>query len=171
MDGLGENGGLGTRVMKQCGAIMNGQWDGCWVLVVQEDTVLADALREELEKLDCVVECVSTAHEAEQLLLGALPERRCQLVIANVTLPDRMGHELMAQLEQTMPTGRPPFVLTMSFGWDPQCVRRPWCQSLRARDSLLYVPFRRDQLRQAVNRALGGLSGEKYGWDEEEEGM
>lgn len=141
--------------MEQCGAIMNGKWDGRWVLVVQEDTVLADALREELEKLDCVVECVTTAREAEQLLLEALPERRYQLVIAGVTLSDGKAHELMARLEQSLPTGRPPFVLTTTFGWDPEYVQRPWRQSLGVRDALLYVPFRRDHLQQALSRAWG----------------
>ncbi len=101
---------------------------------------------------------VATVREAEQLLLHDAAEQPYQLVITAVCFPDGMGHEWMTHLAQVMPTGRPLFVLTMGFGYAPSCVRRPSPDALGPRDSLLYVPFRRNDLRKAVNRALGKLS-------------
>ncbi len=136
---------------------MNGSSDRLRVLVVQEDLVLARALKDELEKENCVVRHVATASEAEQLLLDVAAEQPYQLVITAVRLRESMGHDWMAHLAQVMPNGRPPFVLTKGFGYDPDSVQRPWRHALGPRDSLLYVPFRLDDLRQAVNRALGSL--------------
>lgn len=125
------------------------------MLVVQEDLVLARELQAELEKQCCAVRHVATVREAEQLMLHDAAEQPYQLVITSVCSPDGMAHEWMAHLAQVMPTGRPPFILTMGFGYDPSYVRRPSPDALGPRDSLLYVPFRRNDLRQAVNRALG----------------
>lgn len=125
------------------------------VLLALEDGVSAKALQEELEKRDCCVQRVGTAREAEQLLMAGLSEQPWQLIIMDARLPDRAAHEFLAQLHQAMAADRPPVVLTMGFGYDPQCRVVNYRELLGPRDSILYVPFRRDQLEQVVHRAFG----------------
>ncbi|MFQ5734784.1 MAG: response regulator [Planctomycetaceae bacterium] len=116
------------------------------VLVVDADDSVRQAAHEFLERVGCDVE---TAHNGEEAFLMA---RRFpyDAVIADIRLPDMTGFECFHHLQEI--NGALPVILTTAFGYDPSH------SIVKARQaglkSVLYKPFRRDQLLAEVEKAV-----------------
>jgi len=116
------------------------------VLVADDDETVRLAAHELLGKHGCDVE---TAHNGEEALLMT---RRFpyDAVLADIRLPDMTGYDCFRQLKETQKDL--PVILMTGFGYDPgHSIVKARQQGLK---SVLYKPFRVDQLLDEVERAV-----------------
>jgi CheY-like chemotaxis protein len=117
------------------------------VLVVDNDESVRIAAHELLGRFGCDVE---TAHHGEEALLMARTFQY-DAVIADIRLPDMTGYDCFVRLREIHPDL--PVILMTGFGYDPHH------SIVKARQlglkSVLYKPFRLDQLLQHVEAAVG----------------
>jgi len=119
------------------------------VLVVDADENVRGAAHAQLERFGCVVE---TAHNGDEALcmIRAATDAGYDAVIADIRLPDMTGYELMVKLQRIMDPL--PLILMTGFGYDPSH------SIVKARQaglqSVLYKPFRLDQLLGSVEQAI-----------------
>lgn len=120
------------------------------VLVADDASDVQVSLRNWLEELGHEVTCVSSGNRAIQLLR----QRRVDLVITEVILPDGDGVELIAALRKLQPAAR---VIAFSGGGrylsGADCLRV--AKGLGANEVLL-KPASRDEMLAAVARAMSG---------------
>jgi two-component system, sensor histidine kinase SagS len=120
------------------------------ILVVDSDESVRRAAHELLERVGCDVE---TAHNGEEafLMVRRFPY---DAVIADIRLPDMTGFDCVKHLRE-MKT-KLPLILMTGFGYDPSH------SIVKARQmglqSVLYKPFRRDQLMTEVEKAVSDSS-------------
>jgi CheY-like chemotaxis protein len=126
---------------------------GANVLVVDADEEVRGAAHDLLERYGCSVETAHDGHEALSMVRNVSltsPDYNC--VIADIRLPDMNGYEFMQKLQEIHP--RPPLALMTGFGYDPGH------SLVKARQaglkSVLYKPFRLDQLLDTVEQVLKG---------------
>ncbi len=116
------------------------------ILVVDSDDSVRLAAHELLERVGCVVE---TAHNGDEafLMVRRFPY---DAVIADIRLPDMTGYDCFHHLREINETL--PVILMAGFGYDPSH------SIVKARqlglNSVLYKPFRRDQLLTEVEKAV-----------------
>ena len=116
------------------------------ILVVDSDESVRGAAHELLGRFGCDVE---TAHNGEESLLMV---RRFpyDVVIADIRLTDMTGFECFRQLRAI--TEQLPVILMTAFGYDPaHSLVKARQQGLK---SVLYKPFRLDQLLEEVEKAV-----------------
>jgi two-component system, sensor histidine kinase SagS len=116
------------------------------VLVADNDEVVRRAAHELLGRYGCEVE---TAHDGDEALLMT---RRFQydLVLADIRLPDMTGYDCFRQLRESQ--ANLPVILMTGFGYDPShSIVKARQQGLK---SVLYKPFRVDQLLDEVEKAV-----------------
>jgi CheY-like chemotaxis protein/GAF domain-containing protein len=116
------------------------------ILVVDSDESVRGAAHELLGRFGCDVE---TAHNGEESLLMV---RRFpyDVVIADIRLTDMTGFECFRQLRAI--SEQLPVILMTAFGYDPaHSLVRARQQGLK---SVLYKPFRLDQLLEEVEKAV-----------------
>lgn len=118
------------------------------ILVVDEDDTVRQAAHELLEKVGCVVE---TAHNGDEACL-MIRRFDYNAVIADIRLPDMSGFDCFQKIKELKSTL--PVILMTGFGYDPKH------SIVKAREaglqSVLYKPFRRDQLLTEVEKAVEG---------------
>ncbi len=112
------------------------------ILVADADRDVRHAAHELLARYGCIVE---TAHDgAEALLMGRT--FRYDVVISDINLPDMNGAEVFSQFRKIDPDL--PVILMTGFGYDANhSLVKARQQGMR---TVLYKPFRRDQLITAV---------------------
>ena len=121
------------------------------ILVVDADESVRQAAHELLERVGCDVE---TAHNGEEafLMVRRFPY---DAVIADIRLPDMTGFDCfhhMREINEDLPV-----ILMTGFGYDPShSVVKARQAGLR---SVLYKPFRRDQLLTEVEKAVNPANG------------
>jgi CheY-like chemotaxis protein len=120
------------------------------ILVADSDGTVRRAAHELLGRYGCAVE---TAHNGEEALLMARTFHY-DAVIADIRLPDMNGADCFRRIRETHE--HLPVILMTGFGYDPTH------SIVKARqmglESVLYKPFRLDQLLTAVEKAVGGVA-------------
>jgi PAS domain S-box-containing protein len=117
------------------------------ILVCEDQPDIAEVLRRTLEAEGCVVDCVSTAHEAEQ----AARSGRYDGIVLDLVLPDASGLEAVRRLRNRIETRSIPVIVVSAFAHigedDPTAA---------ALDVIDWIDKPVDQLRlvKAVRRAI-----------------
>jgi two-component system, response regulator FlrC len=114
------------------------------VLVIDDEQVVRDAVRRVLEADGLVV---ATAGDAASGLAHAAVSE-CRLVLCDIMLPDRSGHEVLAALRARRP--ELPVVLITGYATPDHAAR---AHDDGAAD-FLAKPFEVDELLDVVRRAL-----------------
>jgi CheY-like chemotaxis protein/PAS domain-containing protein len=118
------------------------------VLVVDEDATVRSAAHALLERYGCVVETAPNGAQAMFMVRNS----GYDVVIADIRLPDMPGWKFMQKLQKAMDVEPLPLVLMTGFGYDPEH------SIVKARQaglqSVLYKPFRIDQLLSAVEQMI-----------------
>ncbi len=126
------------------------------VLVVDADENVRSAAHALLERYGCVVE--TAHHGAEAVFMvrattdsGPVPTpENYDVIIADVRLPDMTGYEFMLKLQPLVDPV--PLVLMTGFGYDPgHSIVKARQAGLQ---SVLYKPFRLDQLLETVEQII-----------------
>jgi len=122
------------------------------ILVVDTDETVRSAAHELLERYHCIVETAHDANTACSLVRNLGAEVHYDVIIADIRLPDMNGYELLCQLKEV--SDEVPLVLMTGFGYDPgHSIVKARQAGLR---SVLYKPFRLDQLVCTVEEVVGG---------------
>ncbi len=123
---------------------------GARVLVADDDEAVRSAAHALLERYGCIVETAHNGGEAVFMVRNASAEEQYDCIIADIRLPDFNGYELLKKLQNHIDPL--PLVLMTGFGYDPSH------SLVKARQaglqSVLYKPFRLDQLLQTVELVL-----------------
>jgi len=120
------------------------------LLVVDADENVRSAAHALLERYDCVVETAHDGAEAVYMLRG-LTDGGYDVIITDIRLPDMTGYEFMLKLKEMMDPV--PLVLMTGFGYDPgHSIVKARQAGLQ---SVLYKPFRLDQLLDAIEKIIG----------------
>jgi len=116
------------------------------VLVADNDESVRRAAHELLGRFGCEVE---TAHNGEEALL-MVRSFPYDAVLADIRLPDMSGYECFCQVIESQEGV--PVILMTGFGYDPgHSIVKARQQGLK---SVLYKPFRVDQLLDEVEKAV-----------------
>jgi len=116
------------------------------VLVVDSDRTVRRAAHELLGRAGCEVE---TAHDGEQAML-MVRSFHYDVVLADIRLPDMNGYECFTRLRAI--NEHLPIILMTGFGYDAtHSIVKARQHGLK---SVLYKPFRLDQLIQEVEKAV-----------------
>jgi len=122
------------------------------ILVVDADESVRLAAHELLGRYHCIVETANDANTACSLVRNLGSETRYDVIIADIKLPDMNGYELQCKLSEI--TNHVPLVLMTGFGYDPgHAIVKARQAGLR---SVLFKPFRLDQLVSAVEEVVTG---------------
>ena len=121
------------------------------LLLVEEDELLADITAFRLELLGYTVHCVRTAADAlQRLKFDPLPA----VVIADTTLPDMSGIELIGQLNSSERTHNIP-IMALSVGADHGWAQR--AERAGAADCLV-LPYDPAVLEQKIENLVAKLA-------------
>ena len=116
------------------------------ILVVDVDEQVRAAAHALLERYRCVVETARSAKEAGLMVSNLGADATYDAILADIRLPDANGYEFLIEMRKLM--DNVPLILMTGFGYDPGH------SILKARQegvaSVLYKPFRLDQLLNAV---------------------
>ncbi len=116
------------------------------VLVADNDETVRRAAHELLGRYGCEVE---TAHNGEEALLMTR-SFQYDAVLADIRLPDMTGYDCFRQIHDSQE--HVPVILMTGFGYDPtHSIVKARQQGLK---SVLYKPFRVDQLLDEVEKAV-----------------
>lgn len=122
------------------------------VLVADADEAVRSAAHNLLERYGCVVETAHDGGEAVYMVRNMALEGNYDVIIADIRLPDMSGYELFLKLQEIMEPV--PMVLMTGFGYDPgHSIVKARQAGLQA-NSVLYKPFRLDQLLDTVERVI-----------------
>ncbi|MBN1591143.1 MAG: response regulator [Pirellulales bacterium] len=123
------------------------------VLLVDEDSHVRSAGHALLERYGCVVETAPNGAQAVFMVRNMLPEGGYDVIIADIRLPDISGYDFMLKLQEIMEIPTVPLVLMTGYGYDPgHSIVKARQAGLQ---SVLYKPFRLDQLLDSVETVLG----------------
>lgn len=122
------------------------------LLVVDADEAVRVAAHNLLERYGCVVETAHDGGEAVYMVRNMKLEGNYDVIIADIRLPDMSGYELFVKLQTILDSV--PMVLMTGFGYDPgHSIVKARQAGLQA-NSVLYKPFRLDQLLDTVERMI-----------------
>ncbi len=122
------------------------------ILVVDTDESVRSAAHELLERYQCIVETAHDATTACSLVRNLGTDVSYDVIIADIRLPDMNGYELLRELNEILDTV--PLVLMTGFGYDPgHSIVKARQAGLR---SVLYKPFRLDQLVSTIEEVVSG---------------
>jgi two-component system, sensor histidine kinase len=121
------------------------------VLIVDDNQLIRESLCEMLEHMECDAAAVANADDAH----AWLADRRCDLVLLDLHMPDKDGYAFMAEyIDRTPDTARTPVIAVSAYAPDGQT---------RAEADLFFdslaKPVHYDVLRDAVQRALTARHG------------
>ena len=122
------------------------------VLVIDADEQVRTSAHNLLDKYGCIVE---TAHEGlEAILMIRNSDQPYDAIIADIRLPDMSGYELLLKLKEITNDESPNLILMTGFGYDPgHSIVKARKAGLKA-GSVLYKPFRLDQLLTIVENTI-----------------
>lgn len=116
------------------------------LLVVDSDETVLKSAHELLDRHGCTVETVRSGKEACQMARG----HHYDVVIADIRLPDMNGYECFCSIRDI--DDRLPIILMTGFGYDAgHTIVKSRQAGLK---SVLYKPFRREQLLTEVEKAV-----------------
>ena len=121
---------------------------GKYVLVVDADESVRNDAHGLLARYGCVVETAQSGGEAVNMVRNSTAEESYSAVIADISLPDMSGYELLTQLQDAMSYA--PLILMTGFGYDPGHSIVKARQAGLHENAVLYKPFRLDQLIETV---------------------
>ena len=125
---------------------------GRTILVADADDSVRSAAHALLERYGCIVE---TAHDgAEAIFMVRNTSATCgyDAILADIRLPDMAGCDFMVRLEESLAGTTVPLILMTGFGYDPS---HSIVKARRAGyKSVLYKPFRLDQLLETVEQTI-----------------
>lgn len=121
------------------------------LLFVDADEAVRTAAHKSLDRYGCIVETAHNGGEACFMVRNLAPSEHYDVIIADVRLPDMTGYDLLLKLKDTM--SDVPMVLMTGFGYDPgHSIVKARQAGLK---SVLYKPFRLDQLLDTVEKYCG----------------
>jgi len=116
------------------------------ILVVDGDESVLKSAHDLLDRHNCTVEAVRTGMEACQMARG----HNYDVVLADIRLPDMNGYECFCRIQDI--NDRLPVILMTGFGYDAgHSVVKSRQRGLK---SVLYKPFRREQLLTEIEKAV-----------------
>ncbi|MEZ6128019.1 MAG: response regulator [Planctomycetaceae bacterium] len=116
------------------------------ILVVDGDETVLRSAHELLDRHNCTVEAVRSGKEACQMARG----HHYDVVLADIRLPDMNGYECFCQIQDI--DDRLPVILMTGFGYDAgHSIVKSRQRGLK---SVLYKPFRREQLLTEIEKAV-----------------
>ncbi|QDU71780.1 response regulator [Mucisphaera calidilacus] len=117
------------------------------VLVADDERNIRETIKEILTRQGCAVEVCKDGYEA----CCRLEQQKFDLVVSDIRMPYRNGYEIFAAAQREQ-EGLP-VVLMTGFGYDPHhsIVRA----SQEGLTSVMFKPFKVDQLLEEVRKALG----------------
>ncbi len=123
------------------------------ILVIDADEQVRTSAHCLLERAGCVVETAHEGHEAILMVQSCgTTDTPYDVIIADIRLPDIGGYDLLIQLKQLVDD--PPLILMTGFGYDPgHSIVKARQAGLRA-NSVLFKPFRLDQLLEIVESTV-----------------
>lgn len=122
------------------------------VLVIDADESVRSAAHALLERYRCIVETAHDGSEAQFMVRSLAADQHYDAIIADIRLPDMSGFDLLLKLKEMM--DRVPMALMTGFGWDPgHSIVKARQAGLQ---SVLYKPFRLDQLLETVEQLVTG---------------
>jgi CheY-like chemotaxis protein len=122
------------------------------VLVVDADESVRSAAHALLERYRCIVETAHDGSEAQFMVRSLSSDQHYDAIIADIRLPDMSGFDLLLKLKDMM--DRVPMALMTGFGYDPgHSIVKARQAGLQ---SVLYKPFRLDQLLETVEQLVTG---------------
>jgi DNA-binding NtrC family response regulator len=120
------------------------------VLVVDDDERVRNDAHALLERYGCVVE---TAHDGDEAVYMVRNSGAgYDAIISDVRLPDMSGYTLLVKLQQVLDPV--PLILMTGFGYDPGHSIVKARQAGLHHKSVLFKPFRLDQLLETVEATL-----------------
>lgn len=116
------------------------------VLVIDDEQIIRDTVRDVLSKYGCAVE---TARDGEEA--NAIIGQRCfDLVLTDIRMPGKTGYEVFKSVREAHPDC--PVIFMTGFGYDPShSIIRAEPEGLAA---VLFKPFKVDELLKEVRAAI-----------------
>jgi len=116
------------------------------ILVVDSDETVLKSAHDLLDKHNCTVEAVRSGKEACQMART----HHYDVVLTDINLPDMNGYECFCEIQDI--DNRLPVILMTGFGYDAgHSIVKSRQRGLK---SVLYKPFRREQLLSEVEKAV-----------------
>jgi two-component system, sensor histidine kinase SagS len=116
------------------------------ILVVDSDETVLKSAHDLLDKHNCTVEAVRSGMEACQMART----HHYDVVLTDISLPDMNGYECFCEMQDI--DNRLPVILMTGFGYDAgHSIVKSRQRGLK---SVLYKPFRREQLLSEVEKAV-----------------
>jgi CheY-like chemotaxis protein len=116
------------------------------ILVVDSDETVLKSAHDLLDKHNCTVEAVRSGKEACQMART----HHYDVVLTDIRLPDMNGYECFCEMREI--DNRLPVILMTGFGYDAgHSIVKSRQRGLK---SVLYKPFRREQLLTEVEKAV-----------------
>ena len=122
------------------------------ILVADADEGVRSAAHALLERYGCVVETAHTGDEAVFMVRNCGPDDGYGVIIADIRMPDMNGYDLLLKLRDVIDPV--PLVLMTGFGYDPTHTIVNARKAGLPTNSVLYKPFRLDQLLTTVESTL-----------------
>lgn len=122
--------------------------EGKAVLVIDDEQIIRETVRDVLNKYGCQVETARDGDEA-----GAMVhQRQYDLVLSDIRMPGKNGYEVFREVRDLRPDC--PVIFMTGFGYDPShSIIRAEPEGLAA---VLFKPFKVDELLKEVRAALSG---------------
>jgi len=139
--------GMGAGQLRTSDPILSGRT----ILVVDDEEVIRDTVRDVLASQGCRVSVAEDGAAA----IAMLQERRFDLVLSDIKMPNASGYEVFAAAKDADPQCR--VILMTGFGYDPNhSIVRARQEGLSA---VLFKPFKVDQLLAELRNALPAPKG------------
>lgn len=119
---------------------------GAEVLIADDEPNIRSTISDVLKKYRCRVTVAACGADA----ISLLEQRRFDLVLSDIKMPDKTGYEVFAAARKVSSTM--PVILMTGFGYDPNhSIVRASQEGLAA---VLFKPFKVDQMLTEVRKAL-----------------
>ena len=117
------------------------------ILIADDEPNIRTTIGDVLRKQGCTVDLAKDGYEA----CAVIEQERLDLIVSDIKMPYRNGYEIFAAAHRLRPDL--PVILMTGFGYDPHhsIVRA----SQEGLSSVLFKPFKVDQLMDEVRKALG----------------
>lgn len=127
---------------------------GRHILVVDVDEDVREQAHNLLERYGAVVETAHDGDEALYMVRSLKTGARYDAIICDIRLPKMTGYELLLKLKESLDPV--PMILMTGYGYDPGHSIVKARQAGLPQGSVLYKPFRLDQLLSTVENTIDG---------------